>query len=87
MSWTEPLAMQEWMINILSGTPEIFTAVALMFIAGLAGYFRMRLITLFLMIGIFLLMFGGFINSPLIILIGLIGGLLVGITLSRIFGQ
>ena len=85
MAWTEPLELETIVVTIFSGTPEIFTAVALFFIAGMAGYFRMNGISMFFMIGIFLLMFSGFINSSLMILISIIGGLLIGYFIQKIF--
>ena len=80
-----PLQMETWFLNVLSGDPEVFTAIALLAIASLAEYFRMNGIGLFFIMGVFLIMFSGFINSPLIILILVISGLLIGLTLSRTF--
>ena len=83
--WTEPLKLETWFINILSGDPEIFLVIALIAISSMAAYFRMNGIALFFVIGVFLLMFSTFINSPLIILISIFGGLLIGYILSEIF--
>lgn len=85
MVWTEPLSMQEILVTIFSGTPEIFTSIALFTIAGMSAYFRMSGIGMFFMIGIFLLMFSGFINSSLMVLISIIGGLFVGYLVQKIF--
>jgi len=85
MAWIEPLNLEVIFINILSGDPEVFTAIALLAIATLAGCFRMNGIGLFFIAGVFLIMFSGFINSPLIILILVISGLLIWLTLSRTF--
>ena len=87
MEFIQPLALHTWLISVFAGTPEIFTAVALLVITGLATYFRMKVIGLFFMLGVFLLMFSGFINSSLLILILIIGGLLLGYTISKIFGR
>ena len=81
----QSLELETWLVSVFSGDPEIFIAVALLVISALAGYFRMNVIGLFFMIGIFLLMFSGFISSPLLILIAVIGGLLIGWTLSKSF--
>ena len=87
MSFIQPLQLETWMIQVFAGDPEVFTAVALMVIASLAGFFRMNGISMFFMIGVFLIMFSGFINSPLLTFIAVIGGLLLGYTLSKIFVQ
>ena len=80
-----PLNLETILVTIFSGTPEIFTAVALFTIAGMSAYFRMSGIGMFFMIGIFLLMFSGFINSSLIVLISIIGGLFVGYLVQKMF--
>ena len=85
MTWIEPLEMETWFMAVFSGTPEIFLAVALIAIAGMAGLFRMKLLTMFFMIGVFLLMFSGFISSPIVILIAVVSALLIGYQVSRIF--
>ncbi len=85
MAWIESLSLETWMISIFAGTPEIFAGIALLVISSMAAMFRMSVIGLFFMIGMFLLMFSGFINSVLLILIAVIGGLALGYMLHRIF--
>ncbi len=83
--WIESLNLEKWMISVFAGTPEIFAAIALLVITSLAATFRMNTIGLFFMIGMFLLMFSGFINSVLLILIAVIGGLALGYLIHRMF--
>jgi len=86
MAWIESLELQTWFVNVLSGDPEIFLIIALIFIAGMAGFFRMNAVGLFFMMGIFLLMFSTFIaSSYLLVLISILGALLIGYILSRMF--
>ena len=87
MAWIQPLELQTWLISVFAGTPEIFAAIALLVITSLAAYFRMTLIGLVFIIGMFLLMFSGFIDSTLLILISVIGGLAIGYLISRIFAR
>lgn len=87
MVWIEPLELETWMISVFAGTPEIFAAIALLVITSMATMFRMTTLGLFFMIGMFLLMLSGFINSVLLIFIAIIGGLALGYVLSRIFVQ
>jgi len=87
VEFIEPLNLEKILVNVFSGTPEIFLGVALMVIVGMAAYFRMNNLTLLLMGGIFLLMFTPFITSPIIILMMVIGGLLVGMLLAKTFSQ
>lgn len=86
MAWIEPLEMETWLMSVFSGTPEVFTALALLVLSGMAGYLRMTMLTMFLMLGVFLMMFASWISSPIILLIAVIGGLMIGYTISKIFG-
>jgi len=82
-----PLQLETWIVSVFAGTPEIFGAVALLVITGLAAYFRFTGVGLFFMLGMFLLMFIGFTNSVLLTLIAIIGGLLIGFWIAKIFTQ
>lgn len=85
MSFIEPLELGTWMQSVLAGSPDIFIGLAMMVLFGMAAFFRMNLLVTFSLISIFLLMFATFIGSPIIILFFIIGGLLIGFTLARIF--
>lgn len=84
MDFVQPLELKTWFINILSGSSTYFAPIAIFCIIALSAYFRMTGLTMGFMIFVFLLMFSGFVPNSLLILIALIGGLLVGITISRI---
>ena len=84
MAFIEPLDLETIFINIFAGNPDIFSAIAVLFISGLAGYFRMNGTGLFFMLGLFVLMFSGFIGTSLLTLFGIIGGLVIGYLISRL---
>ena len=84
MSWIQPLELKTIIIQIFAGSPEIFGALAILVIAGFAGYFRMNGITMFFMLGIFVLMFSEYIGTTFITLFAILGGLLIGYWLSRL---
>ena len=84
MEWIQPFEFEKILVNLFSGTPEIFTAIALMVIMGMAGYFRMRGFSMFFMIIIFFFMFTGTIPASLVTFIAIIGALVVGYILARI---
>lgn len=84
MSYIKPLELETWLVQVLSGTPEIFTAIALLVLMGMAGYFRMTGASLFFMIGVFFLMFTEVIPFSLFILVAILGGLIIGYTLANI---
>ena len=87
MAWVEPLELQTWLITIFSGTPYVFGAVALIAIAGIAGFFRMATLTMFFLMGIFVLMFSGTLPIDFMLMFGIIGGLMIGYWLSRMFSR
>lgn len=78
MTFIEPLSLETWIVSVFSGTPEIFTALSLLVIMGIAGYFRMKGGTMFLMVVIFLFMFADIIPFSLLTFIAIFGGLFIG---------
>ena len=87
MTFIEPLALETIILNVFSGTPEIFTAVALVVLAGLAGYFRMNMLSMFFMFGTFLLMFSAYTSPSIILFILIIAGISIGMIISKIVGR
>lgn len=84
MVWVEPLNLETWIINVFSGNVAIFSAISLFVIVGMASYFRMTGITLMLMIGVFFIMFSGYVDQSIYFLLIAISGLLVGYWISRV---
>jgi len=87
MEIIKSLELQTWLQSVLAGSPDIFIALAMLVIFAMAGFFRMSMLVTFFLLGTFLLMFSSFVSSPIIILFAIIGGLLIGYTISRIFTQ
>lgn len=85
--WIESLNLEVWLVQVFAGNPEIFAAIALMVITSMAAMFRMNTIGLFLMIGMFLILFAGFIDSVLLVMIAIIGGLMLGYLFYQMFVQ
>jgi len=84
MAWIEPLELQTWFVNVLSGDATYFAPIAIFAILGMSAYFRMTGLTMGFMVFVFLLMFAGFVPGSLLVLVSIIGGLLVGWSVSRI---
>ena len=85
--FVEPLALETILVNILSGTPEIFFAIAMFFIFGMAAYFRMSFTIMMFMFILFLVMFNLWIPNIFLIMITVIGFLIVGRWVMRIFSR
>lgn len=83
MSIIQPFDFESIFVTTLSGTPEIFSFLAVIAISGLAAFFRMRnsiALILFALFGIIMSQYiGGFY-----VLIILIGGLSVFYGISKI---
>jgi len=86
VAWIEPLNLEVWIASVFAGTPQILSGIALLVIFGIAGYLRMPILSMFFMLGVFLLMFTGFISASITTFIIIIGGLLIGFTIARISG-
>ena len=85
MVWIEPLALETWLINVLSsGSVEIFTAVALLFLLGLAGYFRMTALTMMYLVAIFFIMFAGYVDISIYFVLASLSSLLIGYWVSKL---
>ena len=84
MSWIEPLSLEVWFVNVFSGTSEIFGAIAIIIIAGLAAYFKMNGVALAFMLGLFVFMFSPWIGDTFLILFSIIGGILIYYWISKI---
>jgi len=82
--WIEPLNLELWIINVLSGSSEIFTAIALIMIFSLAGYFRMGILTTILILGMFLVIFSGYVDISIYYLVIVISATLIGFGIKRI---
>lgn len=83
-NWIQPLELEKIIINVFSGNPDVFGGIALMVIATLGAYFRMNGLILFMMLGIFFLMFSQYIGVNFLIIFGIIGGLTIGYSLRKI---
>lgn len=84
MTWVEPLELETWFVNVLSGSATYFAPIAIFAIICLSAFFRMTGLTMGFMLLVFLLMFSGYVPASLLIFISIIGGLLVGIVVSKI---
>ena len=84
MSWINPLDLQTILVNILSGSPQIFIAISVIFFAGLAAYFRMTNEIALILLALFFLIMASSIGNVYIILIIVIVALLVYFAISKI---
>ena len=84
VAWVEPLNLEVWIVHVFAGSLEVFMAVAMFFIFGMAAYFRMNILTMMFMFVVFMLMFELWLPSSLIIAFAIIGGAIVGKWISKI---
>lgn len=85
MAWIEPFEFKTVIVNMFAGNPDIFIAIALITISAMSAYFRMSVVTMSFMIGIFILMFSSeVVQSPMITVFGIIAGLVIGLLVNRI---
>jgi len=83
MDWIQPLELETWLISVFSGDGIIFTFISLLVITAMAGYFRLNGAGLFIMVGIFALMFMGFVPTSIVTIIAIIGGLAIGYLVAQ----
>jgi len=85
MAWIEPLELKTWIVQVFAGSPTIFGTVAIIIICGMAGFFRMNTISLFFMMGLFLIMFSGILTITMLTPFIIIGAFIAGYWISRFF--
>lgn len=83
-TFVDPLDLRRWLVEILSGTPEIFTSISIIAIFTLAGFFRMNMITTAFMVVIYFVMFNEILDQSIYFLILIIGSLVAGYVIQRI---
>jgi len=83
MTFHLPLDLEYWLVTTIAGSPEIFTALMLIVIAGLAAYFRMPNSITLIMIALFAVIMG-FYTGQLLFIVILILGIVLGWLLSRV---
>lgn len=83
VEWMQPLELKNIFMVLFAGTPDIFIALALIVISAMAAFFRMTVTTMFFMLALFILLFSEVSTPPILVLFSIIGGLVVGIVLSK----
>lgn len=83
-AWLQPLKLETIFVNVFSGDSIYFVVIGLMIVAGMAGFFRMTTLMLFLFMGLFLLMFSGTQTNYLVIFFAIIASLVIGIVASKL---
>lgn len=83
MSMIEPLDFETIFVNLFAGSPEIFAFFSMIFIAGLAAYFKMSNYLTMIMFVLFAIVMS-FYLSGLYVLVVLISALATYYGLSRI---
>ena len=86
MTWVQPLDLENILVNYLSGSNEIFIALAIISISGIAAFFHMDNIITLIMLGLFFTIMSVFapVGSGFLLLGSIVLGLLVYFTISRI---
>lgn len=86
MVFIEPLNLKYILVNTFSGTLNIFIFIALLFIAMLAGRFRMPNTIALMMIALFGILFANYVNGVYAFVI-IIGGLVGFFGIGRLFAR
>ena len=87
MVFIEPLQLETWIFNVFSGNSLIFLSLSLLAIIGLAGYFKMSSMVLFYMIGMFFILFNGWLEPSIYFLILSVGGLFLAVVIGRVVSK
>lgn len=84
MTFIPPLELETWIINVFSGNLNIFLGVSLLFLIGLAAFFRMTGLILFFIITFFFVIFHQWIPTEMYFLLIAITSVLIGYWISQL---
>ena len=87
MAIVQPLELETIFINILSEDLKMFTIVAFITIVAVSAYFRMSLLAMFFMFGLFLVMFTDYVDQSLIFMLISFMAVFVGVVIARIVNR
>lgn len=79
----EPLNLECMFLNVLAGSAEVFTFLAMVFIAAMAARFRMRVSVALAMFVLFAVMFSQFLPGVYLIIV-LLSGIIIFFAVGRI---
>lgn len=86
MAYLEPYDFETIIVNMFAGSPDIFLAISLIAIFGMSAYFRMSVVAMFFMAGMFVLLFSDtIIQAPIVAVFSIITGLVIGLIINRIY--
>ena len=86
MTVINPFDLERIFVNILSGSPQIFTGLAMLFVSSGAAYFRMSDRIFMLMVIIFSIIMSVYIG-PIYAVIILLVGIVTFFSISRMFNR
>ncbi len=84
MEFIQPLELKTILVQVFAGNPTIFGAISLLVIAGVAAFFRMNGVALSFMVALFFFMLAETLGNTFISIFAIIGGLVVGMVLSKL---
>lgn len=84
MTWIEPLDMETWIVQVFSGSTDIFTAIFIIAVSALAGYFKMPGVTYGMIFLIGIMMFKDWITPSVTIFVTIILSVLISYWTSKL---
>lgn len=84
MSLANPLALEDFLVNTIAGSSEIFVFLAIIVFASLAGMFRMPKVIFLSLLALFGIMFSKYVDGFYLIIL-LLGGFLLFTSIERLF--
>jgi len=84
MAFVEPFDFYTWWVNTFAGDMQIFLAICFIFLAGLAGYFRMAPLAFGMLFALFVIILAPFVGGAFILVV-IVVGLIMGWWIARTF--
>ena len=85
--WFEPFAFETIILDIFAGTPLLFFVVGFLVIISMAAYFRMRMLAMFFMLGMFVFLFGDYIPGAITTFFVVIAAIVIAMVTNKLWNK
>ena len=85
--WFEPFALKTVILDIFAGTPLLFFIISFLVIVGMAAYFRMAMLAMFFMLGIFILLFSSYIPVAYTTFFIVIAAIVIAMVVNKLWNR
>ena len=85
--WFPPFELETVILDIFAGTPLLFFIISFLVIVSMAAYFRMAMLAMFFMLGIFVLLFSSYIPISYTTFFIVIAAIVIAMVINKLWNM